>query len=198
MHSAIANSLRVAAAVSHIPIIPFLAPNEAWLTTRLVEVMLISTAKLSAHIETAVSSASKEFRDLRLVLYDVDVKNWCSPSLKPLNTPLYHGVCRRDEWVEYLCMQLTTVVALIEEGTVACRTGIEELTSVMDSTHRDLVAVENRVRQRTNTDGLPTFSILGLYDAVTLHLDHLGRMTERLPSTEMYLYTTFHSDDVLL
>ena len=193
MQSVVAKSLRIAAVVSRIRI-PFLTPSNSWLTTRLFEVMLSSTRKLSNNLQAAVSSTLPPISSLRRTLYNVDMDGRCPPALRPINMPLRHGVRLRDDWTEYLCQQLTTVVSLVEEGAEACYEAVEELTSAIDDALEDLTRVEKRVKQRADPSGLLPYSTRNLYEAIASHLETIKRAAERLPSTDMYTFTLVHPE----
>lgn len=193
MHIVIAKSLRVAAFVSKIPV-PFLTPRTPWFLTRIIEATLRSTRNLSAHLHTALSTASPPVMDLRRALYSADMQSRCPPALRAIRMPLNYGVHHRDAWIDYLCQKLTTVVALVEEGTEAGCTAIDEVTYIIDDTLEEFAEMEKLLKQRTSIDGLSAFSTRSLYEAALSHLESIRRVGKRLQSTDRYLFALTHTD----
>lgn len=108
--------------------------------------------------------------------------------------PLRYGVRRLDEWTDHVCLQLTTSIALVNEGTEAGRVAANRLSALIETAVGHLAAVEKRVKERANVDGLPTFSTGSLYKALSFHLESIDRASQNLPHTDLYIFTTLYHD----
>ena len=104
--------------------------------------------------------------------------------------PLRYGVHLRDEWMDHVCLQLTTTVALVNEGVEACLTAADELASATRVVTHEFADVETRVRQRATTDRLHAlsgqklfllwFTGYGLYRAITVVRLGMAKSSTRL------------------